>query len=278
MSRAACAGGCFVADHRTVWIGSSNKTAGRGGYRPRAIVVHIMQASLHSVDRFFNTANPVPNAPVSAHYGIGRNGEIHQYVAESDTAWHAGRVRNPAWPGLIPGVNPNLYTIGIEHEGLSGDPWSTAMYESSAWLIAQIANRWSIPLNGRNGASNIVRHADIYDAKPFCPGTGVDMPTLVGLAQSVLLSGNDTNLVVAAGETIAQSDLYLRIGAPTSQAQSVATIRRGTPLHFVAWTSNGESVHGNSHWYRTADDGYFWAGATTDPTPVVVSSSPPIRP
>ncbi len=32
---------------------------------------------------------------VSAHYGIGINGEIHQYVQEADTAWHAGRGKRP---------------------------------------------------------------------------------------------------------------------------------------------------------------------------------------
>lgn len=222
-----------------------------------------MQGSLRSVDGFFNMPNPFPDAPVSAHYGIGRLGEIHQYVAESDTAWHAGRVRSPTWPGIARGVNPNLYTIGIEHEGMSGEPWTAAMYQSSAWLMAQIANRWSIEIS----ATNIIGHADIYDIKPFCPGTGVHMPTLIGLAQSMLLSGNDANFVAATGDTVAQSDLNLRIGAPTSQAQSVAVVPRGTPLQFIGWTSNGESVHGNAHWYRTVCDRYFWAGATADPIP-----------
>ncbi|MGI8546207.1 MAG: N-acetylmuramoyl-L-alanine amidase [Gemmatimonadaceae bacterium] len=253
-----------ITDHKIVWVGSTNKTTGRGPYRPRAIVVHIMQGSLSSVDNFFNNPHPQPpDKPVSAHYGIGRHGEIHQYVAEADTAWHAGRVSDPKWPGLMPGVNPNLYAIGIEHEGFTGEPWTSAMYESSAWLIAQIANRWSIEIS----AANIIRHADIYAVKAFCPGTGVDLPTLIELAHSVLLSGNHANFVAAPGVTVTQSNLHLRIGSPTSQAESAAVVPHGTRLSFIGWTSNGESVHGNSHWYRTSDDHYFWAGPTTDPVP-----------
>lgn len=255
-----------MIDQKVVWIGSTNNTRGRRGHKPRAIVIHIMQDSLHSVDNFFNNPDPAPDAPVSAHYGIGKLGEIHQYVAESDTAWHAGRVSNSTWAGITPGVNPNLYTIGIEHEGRSGQPWTQAMYESSAWLIAQIANRWSIEIN----PANVIRHADIYDVKSFCPGTGVDLGILISLAHSMSLSGTQANFVAAAGSTVTQSALHLRIGSPTSQAESAAIAPRGTKLAFIGWTSNGESVHGNAHWYRTADDHYFWAGATTDPVPALL--------
>lgn len=181
-----------------VWIGSPNRTPGRGGYRPRAIVIHVMQGSLSSTDNFFTNPNPAPDPPVSAHYGIGRRGEIHQYVAESDTAWHAGRVSRPSWRGIVAGVNPNRYTIGIEHEGKSGTVWTEAMYQSSAWLIAQIANRWSIEI----GPESVVRHADIYDVKSFCPGSGVDVALLVELARSVPPSGNGTDLVAAPGATV----------------------------------------------------------------------------
>lgn len=252
-----------MPDHAITWIGSPHHSRGRGGYRPRAIVIHVMQSSLACVDEFFNNRHPAPDLPVSAHYGIGSDGRIHQYVAESDAAWHAGRVSAATWSGIVAGVNPNRYTIGLEHEGVSGEPWSEAMYQSSAWLIAQIANRWSIPI----GADSVIRHADIYAVKHFCPGTGVDLPTLIELARSELLSGNGTNFVPMCGSTIAQTDLHLRIGAPSSHAESGGAIARGTTLAFVGWTSNGEAVHANAHWYRTADGEYAWAGATAAPVP-----------
>ncbi|HWO92013.1 MAG TPA: N-acetylmuramoyl-L-alanine amidase, partial [Methylomirabilota bacterium] len=73
------------------WLGSPNKESGRRGFRPEAIVVHIMDGTLLGTDaRFAN-----PGSKVSAHYGVGTNGQIHHYVAESDTAWHAGRRWQP---------------------------------------------------------------------------------------------------------------------------------------------------------------------------------------
>ena len=95
------------------WVGSPHRHKGRGGFRPEAVVIHIIEGTLGAADSWFRA----PESEVSAHYGIGRSGEIHQYVGEADTAFHAGRVWKPKWGKLKAKVNPNLYTIGIEHEG-----------------------------------------------------------------------------------------------------------------------------------------------------------------
>lgn len=63
---------------------------------PEAIVVHIMDGSLSGTDAWFASQA----SEVSAHYGIGKAGEVHQYVEEADTAFHCGTVKNPSWPGL----------------------------------------------------------------------------------------------------------------------------------------------------------------------------------
>jgi N-acetyl-anhydromuramyl-L-alanine amidase AmpD len=67
---------------------SPNFWVGRKGYRPEAIVIHIMDGTLIGTDSWF--ANHT--SQVSAHYGIGKNGEIHQYVQENDTACTRVRV------------------------------------------------------------------------------------------------------------------------------------------------------------------------------------------
>src|SRR6185295_3079618 len=102
------------------WIGcaSANFRSGRGGDgRPHGIVVHVIVGSLDSAGNTFRNPNIVPNR--SAHYGVGRDGRVHQYVREEDTAYHAGTVDHPTAAMVLakPGVNPNQYTIGIEHEG-----------------------------------------------------------------------------------------------------------------------------------------------------------------
>jgi N-acetyl-anhydromuramyl-L-alanine amidase AmpD len=119
-----------------IWVGCApgNFRQGRpGSFRPEAIVIHIMDGSMRAADSWFND----PRSQVSAHYGVGAGGEVHQYVKETDTAFHAGTIVRPSWPLLKPGVNPNYYTIGIEHEG-RGDipwPWPAAQLEASAALV-----------------------------------------------------------------------------------------------------------------------------------------------
>src|SRR5262245_1762102 len=148
------------------WVGSPNKQTGRAGYKPESIVIHIMEGSLSGTDEWFLS----PKSKVSAHYGVGRHGDIHQYVAEGDTAWHAGRVFNNTWKGKRDGVSPNLNTIGIEHEGQADTEWTDEMYTASAKLLAEIANRWSIPLD----RDHVVGHREIY-GKKTCPGSKVNL-------------------------------------------------------------------------------------------------------
>jgi hypothetical protein len=250
------------------WIGSTNKSIGRQGYKPEAIVIHIMEGTLAATDSWFNTPKPKSPMPVSAHYGVGRLGQIHQYVAESDTAWHAGRRVRPTWAGVKPNCNLNLYTIGIEHEAATADTeWTDAMYESSAWLIAGVANRWSISLD----RAHVVGHHEIYAPKT-CPGNKVDLEQLIDMALSVTLSGEVTNFVPTTGTVTARTRLNLR-SAPTTQAQVARTVEQGGALDFVGWTSTGETIHGNPHWYRDASDEYFWAGATSEPSPMGANDS-----
>ncbi|MEK7643254.1 MAG: peptidoglycan recognition family protein [Patescibacteria group bacterium] len=142
---------------------SPNFWSGRKGYRPEAVVIHIMDGTLVGTDSWFAT----PTSQVSAHYGVGRGGEIHQYVQEGDTAWHAGRVDKPSWKLIKPDTNPNLYTIGIEHEGKPNDVWIDAMKQTSANLIREICKRWQIPIDRQH----IIGHYQIFSQKPNCPAT-----------------------------------------------------------------------------------------------------------
>lgn len=144
-----------------IWKKSPNFWSGRKDYKPELIVIHIMDGTLAGTDSWF--ANPA--AQVSAHYGIGKNGEVHHYVKEEDAAWHAGRVDTPSAKLVKANVNPNLYTIGIEHEGKSNESWSDEMKQASALLIREICQRWQIPID-RN---HVIGHYQIYSKKPDCP-------------------------------------------------------------------------------------------------------------
>src|SRR3989338_5731378 len=158
---------------------SPNFWVGRKGYRPEGVVIHIMDGTLIGTDSWF--ANP--SSQVSAHYGIGRTGEVHQYVQENDDAWHAGPDDALLSQLIKTNINPNLYTIGIEHEGKPNDVWTDATKQSSATLIREICQRWQIPID-RN---HIVGHFEIFSKKPNCPASNKAI-----LDELVALAGQQT--------------------------------------------------------------------------------------
>jgi hypothetical protein len=87
-------------------------------YPIRGVVSHRIVGTLKSARAAFGVA-PGTSRNASTHFGIGFvDGElvIDQFVDLSDMAWGNGDVRNPTWPRLLVGANPNLYTVSIEHE------------------------------------------------------------------------------------------------------------------------------------------------------------------
>lgn len=240
------------------WIGSPNKEKGRRGYRPEAVVIHIMDGVLSGNDSWFRS----PESKVSAHYGIGDHGDVHQYVAETDTAWHAGRTYRSSWTLLKPGINPNLYTIGIEHEGQADTPWSDEMLRASIQLVAELCNRWSIETD----RDHVVGHREIY-ARKSCPGNWLDLSGYASQLREAVLRQDFYNFFEQLGIVTARVDLNLRREAPTTEAPVARIVPKGTSVRFLGWTSNGLTVNGNAHWYRTEDGNYVWAGATTHPVP-----------
>lgn len=166
-----------------------NFTKGRSGQKPRAIVLHLMGGTLKGTDSWFR--NPVAQA--STHYGVGKKGEIYQWVEETDTAYGNGRVYKPTWRLIDAKINPNLYTISIEHEGVSGHIWTEEQYAADVELIKAIAARWNIPLD----RDHIIIHSEIYALKPACAGPGLDLNKLMSMlnpatpsVKSVLVKGD----------------------------------------------------------------------------------------
>jgi N-acetylmuramoyl-L-alanine amidase len=179
---------------------SGNWRKGRVGSAIQGIVIHVMDGYLAGTDAMFNQqpaarAGKQKGHPSSAHYGISQAGEIHQYVKDEDTAYHAGNVKNPVWPLILPGgkyhgQNPNAFSIGIEHEG-SADAafaaklklafeWPAAMMQASAELIASLCAKHNI----RIARSNIAGHHEIYKPKP-CPGDLAIVDKLVAMAAEI---------------------------------------------------------------------------------------------
>ena len=146
------------------WSESPNKTTGRSGKKPIAIVNHITAGSYPGCLFWMQNSK----AQASAHYLVTKTGAIHQLVRDTDTAWHAGEVRKPSW-SLYNGTNPNRYTIGIEHEGKAGDTLTEAQYQATLWLHRQLVQKWGIPVD----QDHIIGHYRIDSVnRPNCPGPG----------------------------------------------------------------------------------------------------------
>jgi N-acetylmuramoyl-L-alanine amidase len=141
---------------------SPNFKQGRNGYKPEIIVIHIMQGTLESTDAWF--ANPA--SQVSSHYGVGLNGEVHQYVKEEDQAWTQGYHDGATFKLHKPNVNPNVYCVSIEHEGQDLAKGTEDQLKATTELIRAIATRWNIPLD----RDHIIGHYEVDPIrKPCCP-------------------------------------------------------------------------------------------------------------
>lgn len=140
------------------------------GNTPTAIVNHVMQGYQSTMVTWANE-RPL-KTPVSAHFTIGRNGNIIQHVSIKNSAWHAGKLDSvtPPWRLYRPSTNVNGYTIGIEHEGFSKlntygydyiydvlHPWPEAMVLASVKVHLWVCQETGIVPS----IDTIIRHADI---------------------------------------------------------------------------------------------------------------------
>lgn len=144
------------------WVSSPNFDNGRKGKTIDKIVCHWMVGTLAGTDAHFKKAS----SKVSAHYGVAGK-EVHQYVLEDDTAWHAGN------------YDMNLRSLGIEHEGGPDSPISEETYNTSAQLISELSVKYKIPLDRKH----ILKHSEIVATQ--CPGT-LDVDRLIAMAKEFI--------------------------------------------------------------------------------------------
>jgi AmpD protein len=97
---------------------------------------------------------------VSAHFYIRRQGELQQFVSTHDRAWHAGA---SSYRGRS---NCNDYSIGIELEGVEGEPFEDRQYETLTGLCAAILQGHPI--------AHLAGHEHVAPGRKADPGTGFD--------------------------------------------------------------------------------------------------------
>jgi N-acetyl-anhydromuramyl-L-alanine amidase AmpD len=150
-------------------------TFDRQGYRPNFIVLHGTAggSSAENVADYMKSTVGTNN-PVSTHFVIGQDGEIVQCVPISLAAWGNGIMTQGHASYLPDNVNPNLYTVSIEHVKPStdnSDALTEAQSQSSFALIQCICDTYGIPKQAGSASGGIIRHADIDPVnRSRCPG------------------------------------------------------------------------------------------------------------
>ena len=101
---------------------------------------------------------------VSSHFVIRRDGGLMQFVSCEKRAWHAGvshyRGRD----------NCNDASIGIDLEGLEGELFESAQYDTLSVLCTELVNHYPI--------AHIAGHEDIAPGRKSDPGAGFDWQLL----------------------------------------------------------------------------------------------------
>jgi len=185
------------------FVGTSNtnkwKTRYSNHYKraftPTTIVDHISEGTMSSLIDWFTSKG---NTGSSSHFGISKKGEVVQFVKIEDRAWCNGLIKDPSADmihqvGLD--INPNQYTISIEHEGRYRETKGAltaeqleASIKTHAYIIAYVKKHFNfeIPVNRKH----IIGHYEI-DAinKINCPGKDFQWFELVQEVQ-ILLNQN----------------------------------------------------------------------------------------
>ncbi len=171
-----------------IYVGNEHTNfSSRKGTIPDTIVNHIAQGSKESCIDWF-TSNT--NTQSSAHFLVCENGDVYQFVKIKDMAWSNGlflkdikkaksqKVKNRY-------INPNRYTISIEHEGIyektKGELTDKQLKSSinlHLYIIDYIYDNFKTIINADR--ENIIGHFDIDPIrKPFCPGNKFPFDTII---------------------------------------------------------------------------------------------------
>lgn len=167
--------GGWVAGARSV--ASPNCDARPAGACPELLVIHNIslppgQFGGAEVEALFTNALDVDAHPffsalrglrVSAHFLIRRDGQLLQFVATQNRAWHAGR---STWRGR---ERCNDFSIGIELEGTDTTAYTDAQYSALAAITKLLMTTYPTLTT-----DTLAGHSDIAPGRKTDPGPAFD--------------------------------------------------------------------------------------------------------
>ena len=122
--------------------------------KPNFVIIHhTAQNSTAQTVRTFQ----LEHTKVSAHYVIGRDGQIIQMLNDYLRSWHAGRSK---WGAI---TDMNSMSIGIELDNNGREAFSDAQINALLALLTKLKSKYSIPF------TNFLGHADIAPSRKDDP-------------------------------------------------------------------------------------------------------------
>ena len=173
---------CPVA---TAWRLSPNRRARLEGEVVRFVVLHgtWMVSDADALARLTD-----PEAQVSCHYYVSRDGNVAQLVPEADVAWHAGK---SFWDG-VDGLNP--WSLGVEignagpfaggvpttaqeavisdAQWAAAEPYTDAEYAAVIGLLKDVLARHGL------GPEAVLGHDEVSPGRKSDPGCHFDWARL----------------------------------------------------------------------------------------------------
>lgn len=181
------------------WVGTTNFDL----RKPNFVVIH--HTAQNACDQTLKTFT-LERTKVSAHYVICKDGTVHHMLNDYMRAWHGGI---GSWGN---NTDLNSSSIGIEIDNNGFEPFEPAQISSLLQLLAQLKNKYQIPVDHFIGHSDIAprRKVDpninfpwktLYEKGYgiwFEPDTNYQLPTGLSISHALSLVGYDTKDSIAA--------------------------------------------------------------------------------
>jgi N-acetylmuramoyl-L-alanine amidase len=132
------------------WVGAIHFDIRKPNY---VIIHHTAQDSIRQTLRTFT----LEHTKVSAHYLIGKNGEVYQLLNDYLRGWHAGVSK---WGSI---TDMNSVSLGIELDNNGKEPFSDIQINALMTLLDTLKTNYDIP------TANFIGHGDIAPTRKNDP-------------------------------------------------------------------------------------------------------------
>jgi N-acetylmuramoyl-L-alanine amidase len=167
------------------WVGTTNFDL----RKPNFVVIH--HTAQNSCEQTLKTFT-LERTKVSAHYVICKDGTVHHMLNDYMRAWHGGV---GSWGN---NTDLNSSSIGIELDNDGFEPFEQAQINSLLKLLAQLKNKYQIPVD------HFIGHSDIAPRRKVDPNIHFPWKTLANLGYGIWFEP-DPNIQLQSGLTIKQA-------------------------------------------------------------------------